>query len=232
MGIRGKISTTKAAVDQRTATPSRTKSLSATVLPTIVPASTSLAAALFTTTQQRVLGLLFGQPDRSFFATEIIALAGGGSGATQRELARLEATGLVTTSRVGNQKHYQANATSPIYAELTNIIAKTVGIAEPLRAALAPLSKKIHAAFVYGSVAKKSDTARSDIDIMVLADKLSYADVYAALAPAETRLGRAISPTVQSAAEWKKKLATKNAFAVKVRDQPKIFLVGDESDLG
>jgi predicted nucleotidyltransferase len=191
-------------------------------------AVSGIASALFSTTQQRVLGLLFGQPDRTFFATEIIGLSGAGSGATQRELARLEAAGLVTITRVGNQKHYQANAASPIYAELVSIIAKTVGIAEPLRAALAPFEKRIRAAFVYGSIAKQSDTASSDIDIMILADKLSYADVYATLEQAETRLGRRVSPTVQSLAEWKKKLIAKNAFTVKVYAQPKLFLIGDE----
>jgi predicted nucleotidyltransferase len=191
-----------------------------------------IATALFSATQQRVLGLLFGQPDRSFFANEIIALAGAGSGATQRELAKLELASLVKTSRVGNQKHYQANSDSPIYAELASIIAKTVGIVEPLRAALAPLAKKIQVAFVYGSIAKKSDTAKSDIDIMVIANDLSYADVYAALEIAEAKLARAISPTVQSPAEWRKKLAGKNAFTIKVSAQPKLFLIGDEAKLG
>ncbi len=232
MGISKNTASSKSSTRRRDATtlpaktPHSTKALPATTVPS------SVADALFTTTQQRVLGLLFGQPDRSFFATEIISLAGGGSGATQRELARLEATGLVTVLRVGNQKHYQANAASPIYAELASIIAKTVGIAEPLRAALAPFAKKIHAAFVYGSLAKNSDTARSDIDIMILSEKLSYADIYAALEKAEAHLGRAISPTVQSPAEWKKKLVAKNAFTVKLSAQPKLFLIGDEALLG
>ena len=54
---------------------------------------TSLADALFTTTQQRVLALLFGQASRSFFASELIELAGSGSGTVQRELKRLAASG-------------------------------------------------------------------------------------------------------------------------------------------
>ena len=74
----------------------------------------SLADALFSSTQQRVLGLLFGQPDRSFFATEIIERLGAGSGAVQRELKKLAESGLVEVSWVGNQKHYQANPKSPI----------------------------------------------------------------------------------------------------------------------
>ena len=116
---------------------------------------TSLAAALFSNTQQRVLAFLFGQPERSFFATELIGLAGGGSGAVQRELARLAQSGLVTVSRVGNQKHYQANPQSPVFADLCGIVQKTVGLAEPLREVLMPFAENIEAAFVYGSVAKR-----------------------------------------------------------------------------
>lgn len=192
---------------------------------------TSLADALFSTIQQRVLAYLFGQPERSFFATELIKLAGGGSGAVQRKLARLADSGLVTVTRVGTQKHYQANPKSPIFAELCAIAQKTVGLAEPLRGALARLAKRITAAFVFGSVAKRSDTATSDIDVFVLSDSVDYADVFAALQSAEARLGRTINPTVYSLANWRKKRKEGNAFVVKVAAQPKVFLIGTEEDL-
>ena len=143
--------------------------------------NSGLADALFTRTQQGVLGLLFGQPDRSFYATEIIARVGAGSGTVQRELARLEASGLVTVSRLGTQKHFQANPESPLYDELTGIARKTFGIAEPLRKALAPFESSIDAAFVYGSVARRSDTALSDIDLLILSNTLAYSDLFPAL---------------------------------------------------
>src|SRR5690242_19928896 len=134
-----------------------------------------LADALFTTTQQRVLGALYGQPQRSFTVTELIASTGAGSGAVQRELAKLTASGLLTVRPIGNQKHYQANPAAPIHGELVAILQKTVGLAEPLRDALQPLAKRIALAFVFGSVAKGSDTARSDIDLMVVSAHLGYA---------------------------------------------------------
>jgi len=192
---------------------------------------TSLADALFSTVQQRVLAYLFGQPERSFFATELIRLAGGGSGAVQRELARLAESGLVTVKRVGTQKHFQANPQSPIYAELCAIAQKTVGLAEPLREALAPLAKRITAAFVFGSVAKRGDTAASDIDVLVLSDSVEYADVFAALQSAEAKLGRTVNPTVYTPANWNKKRKEDNAFVMKVAAQPKVFLIGSEEDL-
>jgi len=195
------------------------------------PSRTSLADALFSTTQQRVLAYLFGQPERSFFATELIGLAGGGSGAVQRELARLEDSGLVTVKRIGTQKHFQANPKSPLFAELCGIARKTVGLAEPLREALAPLAKRITAAFVFGSVAKRSDTAASDIDVLVLSDSVDYADVFGALQSAETKLGRTVNPTVYTPANWRRKRNEGNAFVVKVGRQPKVFLIGTEEDL-
>lgn len=192
---------------------------------------TSLSAALFSNTQQRVLAFLFGQPERSFFATELIGLAGGGSGAVQRELKRLAESGLVTVKRLGNQKHYQANPQSPIFAELCGIVQKTVGLAEPLRAALMPFAKGIVAAFVYGSVAKRSDTAQSDIDLMVLSDSLEYADLFAALEEAATRLGRTVNPTIYTRHEFARRIKQKNAFVTRVLAQPKVWLIGGEDEL-
>jgi predicted nucleotidyltransferase len=142
---------------------------------------------LFIGTQQRVLGLLFGQPTRSYYANELIGMAGAGSGAVQRELARLTRSGLLTVRPVGNQKHYQANPDSPLFAELCGIAQKTVGLAVPLREALMPLAPQIQAAFVYGSVAKRQDTVASDIDLMLISDTLTHSDTQ--LLPSALGLG-------------------------------------------
>ena len=191
-----------------------------------------LADALFTTTQQRVLGLLFGLPDRSFFANELITLTASGSGAVQRELSRLESSGLITARWIGNQKHYQANKESPIFFSLWDIVQKTVGVAAPLQEALQPLAAQIHAAFVFGSVAKKEDSTASDIDVMVISDSLSYADLFAALELATARLGRPVNPTVLSEKDLAKRSKAGNAFVTRVLVQPKIWLIGGESDIG
>ena len=193
---------------------------------------TGLADALFTATQQRVLGLVFGQPERSFFATELFALAGAGRGAVQRELRRLEESGLVTTSRIGNQKHYRANAAAPIFAELRAIIAKTGGPAAALRTALDPLGGRVRFAALYGSVAKGIDRAQSDIDLLVVADDLTLEQLYAALAPAEKQFGRAISPTLYTSAEFRKRRASRNPFLAKVLAGEHQVLIGDEHAAG
>src|SRR5262245_65821901 len=100
------------------------------------PSGPGVADALFAKAQQRVLAVRFGNPRRSFYANEVIGLARSGTGAVQRELARLEAAGLVTVTRVGKQKHYQANAASPLFEELRAVVLKTVGLADVLRTAL------------------------------------------------------------------------------------------------
>ena len=194
-------------------------------------ASRSLADALLTKTQQRVLGVLFGQPERSFYASELIRDAGTGSGAAQRELARLEKSGLIVARRIGNQKHYQANVASPLFSELRNIVLKTVALAEPLRDALKPLSSVIRAAFVYGSVAKATDQSGSDIDLMIVSDSLTYGDVFGALERVARTLGRQVNPTVYTAAEFSKRARAENAFVTRVLEQPKLWVIGSEDDL-
>jgi predicted nucleotidyltransferase len=191
----------------------------------------SLADALLTKTQQRVLGALFGQPGRSFYASELIRDTGTGSGAAQRELAKLEASGLIVARRIGHQKHYQANVASPLYSEVRNIVLKTVGLAEPLRDALKPVSSAIRAAFVYGSVAKATDQSGSDIDLMIISDSLTYGEVFGALERVTRALGRTINPTVYTAVEFSRRARKDNAFVTRVIEQPKFWVIGSDNDL-
>jgi len=198
---------------------------------TITAGSASLADALFSRVQQRVLALVFGQPDRRFQSAELIRLARGGTGAVHREVSRLADAGWVTATRTGNQKHYQANRECPAFAELHGLVIKTVGVVEPLRRALAPKAKDLRAVFVYGSVARGTDKAGSDIDLMVISDRLRYPDLLDALQGAEAVLARPINPNVMNLAEWRRKRATKDSFAARVSSQPRLFVIGSDDDL-
>jgi predicted nucleotidyltransferase len=200
------------------------------ITPSATPVRVSMADALFTGTQQRVLALLFGQPERSFFTKELIALTGGGNGAVQRELARLQASGLIVQSMLGNQKHYQANAQAPIHAELCGIVTKLLGPAATLRRALLPLAGALHLALLYGSVAKGSDTAHSDLDVLLVSDTLTLEQAYVALASAERQLGRSVSPTLYTLAEFRKRLAARNPFLTKLLAGETIALIGDKHE--
>ena len=193
--------------------------------------SPGLAGALFSPVQQRVLGLLFGQPGRRFQSAELIRLAGSGTGAVHRQLSRLEAAGWVKITRVGNQKHYQANPDCPAFAELQGLIAKTVGLVEPLRQVLEPLADAIEVAFVYGSIAEGVDTASSDIDVLVISDDVGHAEIFAALQTAEAALGRSVNPNVMAPREWEAKRRETDSFVARIAAQPRLLLIGSDDDL-
>jgi predicted nucleotidyltransferase len=192
---------------------------------------TSLSSALFSNVQKRVLGLIFGQPERSFYTSEIMRSVRSGTGAVERELSRLKDSGLVSLQRIGNQKHYRANADSPIFEELRSIVRKTVALTEPLKESLEPIAKTIDTAFIYGSFAKGTDTAASDLDLMVIGDDLDYVGLFSAALDAENKLGRRVSPTLLSRKDWIKKSNDPGSFVSKVRKLPKIFVIGSEKSL-
>jgi predicted nucleotidyltransferase len=187
----------------------------------------NVADALFSSTKQRLLALIFGQPERSFYSRELISLTGSGSGATQRELARLAQSGLLTITRIGNQKHYQANARAPIFHELCSIVIKSFGVADKIRQALQSLASPIACAFIYGSFAKGEFHAGSDIDIMIVSDALTLRDIFAVMQPIELQLGRKINPTLYTIDEFSQRRKTKNSFLTKVLAGTIILLIGD-----
>ena len=191
----------------------------------------SIGDALFTRTQQRVLGLLFGKPDKSFYTNEIMRWAAIGRGTVSRELERLVGAGLLTMTREGNQNHYQANENCPVYAELVSIVKKTFGIADEIRARLKPLDGNIELAFIYGSISKGTESAKSDIDLMLVGNALSYSDVMNLLLPSEELLQRTINPTIYEKAVFDKKIKEGNSFLTRVMKQPKILIKGVINDI-
>lgn len=178
-----------------------------------------------------MLGVLFARPHRSFYVNEIIALATSGAGAVQRELARLEASGLISSTRVGRQKHYQANSKSPLYEELHSLALKTFGLVDVIREALDPVARDIDAAFVFGSVAKGGDTAHSDIDVFVISERMTYGDLFGLVEGASNQLGRKITPTIYARKEFLRRVQEGNAFVTRVLAQPKLWLIGDERSI-
>jgi predicted nucleotidyltransferase len=191
----------------------------------------SIANALFSKVQQRVLALIFGHPERSFYTSEIVRSVHSGRGAVERELSRLQLSGLVSVEQLGNQKHYRANPQSPVFEDLHGLVLKTVGLTEPLRKCLEPHANQIKTAFVFGSVAKAADTAQSDIDLIVIGGELSYLDLYTALQNAEQLLRRKVNPLFLSPEDWRRKASEAGSFINKISVQPKLFIFGSEKDL-
>jgi predicted nucleotidyltransferase len=187
-------------------------------------------SSLFGKTRSALLAILYGHADQSFHLRQLVRAVGAGHGAPQRELKHLTDMGLVVRRVQGNQVLYQANSHGPVFSELKGLIAKTVGLHEVLRSALAPLATGIRIAFVYGSVARQEERQNSDVDLMVLG-QVSFSDVVSALGPAQKRLGREINPTVFPVSEFRSKLAAGNHFLRAVIRETKLFVLGDENEL-
>lgn len=189
------------------------------------------ASLLFGGYRRGVLALLLLRPEQSLHVREIARATAKAPGTLLRELNALAEAGVLARRRAGNQVHFQANAACPIFEDLRNILKKTVGVADVLREALAPLAGKIRAAFVYGSIARGDERAGSDVDLMVLGE-VSFADVVAALAPAQEFLRREVNPNVYPALEFRRNLAAGEPFLKRVLADRKIFIIGNEDDLG
>jgi len=185
----------------------------------------NIAEALFSKTQQRLYGLLFGHPDRTYFLRELIEKANIGRGTVQREMEKLVASGLVLVKKVGNQKHYQANKSSPVFEELAGILRKTTGIVDVIADAIEPLAGKINTALVFGSVARGSETAGSDIDLLIIGE-VSFKKIVTALYDAQETLHREINPKVYKKEEWLELVRKKDAFVKEVMTGPKLFIKG------
>ena len=190
----------------------------------------SIAAALFSDSQARLFSWLFGQPERSYHLSELRRLSELGSASLQRELNRLVDAGLVLSERVGNLRRFQANPQSPVYAELVALTRKTLGIVPLLREALQPIAARLETVFIYGSVAKQTDTAQSDIDLMLVGEDLSLNEILTLLLPLETQLGRKINPNCYTSSEYARRLAEPDSFVNRVLAQPILLLIGKDLD--
>ncbi len=185
---------------------------------------------LFSAYRRQILALLLLR-EGAFHVREIARLTGVPAGSLHRELKVLSDAGLLLREPAGNQVRYQANRSNLIYPELTEIFRKTIGLADVVREALAPLAGKIDLAFVFGSVAQGKESAASDIDVMVLG-KLPFARVVGALAPLRARLGREINPVVMPKIDFRKKYVGEDRFVRRVAREPKLFLIGTADDFG
>jgi predicted nucleotidyltransferase len=196
----------------------------------MVAARIDIAGALFGKTRRSVLALLFGQPGRSFYLREIAARAGTGMSQVQKELQQLVAAGLVLREQRANQMHFRANPEAPIYVELLGIVTKTFGVADVLRKMLASFRNRTRLAFVYGSIAKGTATAASDVDLLLVAD-LPPSELSLPLTRAQKQLGRNISVITYSTEEFGSMLAREHHFISAILEGPKIYLVGNDLTL-
>ena len=189
-----------------------------------------LGATLFGKTRRAVLALLYGHPDESYYLRQLARMTGAGMGSLQRELKQLSEAGIIVRSEIGRQAFFKANPDCPVFPELRDLIIKTFGVADVLRQALAQLSDKIRAAFIFGSLVSGEFNQSSDVDVMVIGD-ISFAEVVSALSPVQEVLSREINPSVYPPGEVKARLTEKQHFLRSVLDSPKIFIIGNKNEL-
>jgi predicted nucleotidyltransferase len=190
----------------------------------------SLSTVLFPGYRRRVLALLLLHPEEALHGREIARRTGLPAGTLTRELKKLAHVGLLNQQKRGNQLIYSANRGSPIYTELSGILRKTSGVADVLAESLAPLGEQVDAALVFGSIARGTETAGSDVDLLVIGS-VSFGSIVDALYPTQAKLGREVNPKVFSQKEWRAKIKERNPFVREVMKDEKIFLKGDEHEL-
>jgi predicted nucleotidyltransferase len=187
----------------------------------------SIAAFLLGQTRSSVLGALLLHPESSLHVRELARLTGASPGSLHRDLRAMADLGLLLRREVGRQVHYSANVESPVFAELAGLLRKTAGLADVLRDALAPVADKVEGAFVYGSMARGTEHAHSDVDLMIIGN-VDFTDAVISLAPAQEKLRREINPTVLTTKEFAAKLKERDGFIDQVWNGPKLWLIGDE----
>jgi predicted nucleotidyltransferase len=163
--------------------------------------------------------------------TELIRLARSGSGAVQRELARLGRSGIISVSHVAGRKYVRANPDSPVFAELRGIVEKTIGVAAFLRKLVQEAGERVRFAVLFGSVAKRTDDSASDIDVLLVSNSMTLEEAFALFSSAEVSLGRRVSPTIYTTQEWQRRRREGNPFLTKVLDGKHVVLAGSEDDI-
>lgn len=191
----------------------------------------TLAALITSRARVEILKLLLLSPGDRRYLREVASLTHQPLQAAQRELARLEAAGLLTATIEGNRKYYQANRESPIFPELKALLMKTVGLGDLLRQHLQEKSNSILLAFIFGSYARGSEGSSSDIDLMVVG-QITSRELARLLAPVRETSGREVNSVCMTPAELRGKARQRNAFLEEIQRGPKIFLIGGEDELG
>ena len=188
-----------------------------------------LAQLLSSQVRAEIFRLLFNGNKTSIHLRDLQRKSQLSIGTIQKEIGNLKSLDLVIPERDGNRLYYTANTAHPLYSDICNLVEKTNGIVENLKRLLSSISD-IECAFIFGSYAKESEKAHSDIDLIIIGE-ISLRSISARLKSITEKIEREINPHVYSKKTWKDKLKKKDHFIKGVSSEKKIFLVGDENVL-
>ena len=194
------------------------------------PVGRRIVDPLLPGTRRDILAATLLEPGRWWYLSDLARRLGRAPSSLQRELASLSKAGILRQRRDGNRVYFQADQTCPVFGELSGLMAKTAGLVDVLREALAPIRSRIRVAFVHGSVARGAERSSSDVDLL-LVGTVSLAKVAPALRRAELRLERPVNVTLHSPRELGTKLAAGHHSLRSVLGAGRLFVIGNESDL-
>ena len=180
--------------------------------------------------RRKVLALMLMNPHKWVHLRELARMTGASPGTLKKELDALSGAGLLKHQKMGNQIQFSANTDHPVYPELSGLIRKTTGLTDVLTHALQELAPQIEVAFVFGSMAKATEGAHSDVDLLVIG-KVTFGQIVNAIHDAQSTLAREINPKVMGREEWNDKKNAGNSFVQELIRQPQIFIKGSASEL-
>ena len=196
----------------------------------ITAQSNSLAQILSSNVKAEVFRLLFGLEGQPLHVRELERRSGLAIGTVRQELERLTKLGLIVSHMDGNRRYYTAREDHPLYPEIRGLVLKTSGLADVLRRALQK-EKRIDVAFIFGSLAQAREQAHSDLDLLVIGD-IGLRDVSKLLGGIADKVGREINPKVFRPDEFRRRKRTSDHFLSRVLAEPRIFVIGNENELG
>lgn len=192
--------------------------------------NTSVAEALFPKTRQGILAATYGQPERSWYLSELADWLGTTPSSLQRELETLAQSGILRKRKEGDRLYFQAEQDSPVFAPLKELVAQTLGTVAALKGAFAPFAGKIEFAFAYGSAARREESAASDVDVLIVGT-IGLAELAPILRELEKRFKREFNASCYKPEEFRQKANKQNHFLTRVLSDEKIFILGSSDDL-
>jgi len=175
-------------------------------------------------TKRSLLKLFLTNPERQFYTREIAKLTGEPLNAVRRELGYLEKAGLLKSHREGNLKYFTVVKQFPFYSELKKIVYSTVGLGDYLKNTLKD-SDLIELAFIYGSVAKNQERARSDIDLFVVGE-IEEEELHKLVSAIESEIGREINYTLMAKREFTERIQRGEPFIKRIEREQRLMLKG------
>lgn len=188
-----------------------------------------LASLFATRTTAALLAAFSLHPDRVFYQKELVDFTGSSLYLVQRELKRLERTGLVVRIPRGRQVEYAVRREHPAFSGLSDALLRTVALGDRLRALFAGL-EDIDLVFVFGSVAGGKASASSDLDVMVVGD-IGLRAVAERVVPLTRELAREPNLVVMDLETFRARARSGDGFVASVIGGPKIWVIGDEEKL-